>query len=33
VCSWTGWRTPWFARSNFAKTDKVHKKMFIFYDL
>ena len=22
VCSWTGWRTPWFARSNFTKLHK-----------
>ena len=33
MCSWTGWRTPWFARLNFAKTDKVRKKMFIFWDV
>jgi len=33
VCSWTGWRTPWFARSNFGKADKVRKKMFAFYDV
>ena len=33
VCSWTGWRTPWFARSNFAKADKVRKKMFAFCDV
>ena len=33
VCSWTDWRTPWFARSNFAKADKVRKKMFAFCDV
>jgi len=22
VCGWTGWRTPWFARSSFAKLHK-----------
>ena len=22
VCGWTGWRTPWFERSNFAKLHK-----------
>jgi len=22
VCSWTGWRTPWFAKPNFTKLHK-----------
>ena len=29
VYSWTGWRTRRFARSNFAKADKVRKKICV----